>query len=127
METITLLTPNAEDADGDYWDPWDALGLPCCSYNSEIDEQAIAVLQGIADKMFNTDIAEKTGMSPAHVELWQGIFCSRDWCEYGTSPRGCFPNYGSEFEDIGRIIASWKAYYQRHWNEAYPDSPTERT
>lgn len=123
---MELMQPNAEDWDGDYWNPWEALGLGCCHYNSEIDAQAIWVLQGIADKKFNTDIAEETGLSPSHVELLQGIFCSRDWAEYGTSPRGCFPNYGSEFEDLGRLIASWKAYYLRHWSEECPSPPNTK-
>jgi hypothetical protein len=109
-----ITKPNAEDFDGDYWDPWEALGVRCASYNSEIDLNAIAVLRGIADGLYNSDIAERTGLTPAHVELFQALFCGADWCEYGTSPRGCFPLYRDDFP---RLIEAWENYYRRHWDE----------
>lgn len=107
-----IIKPNAEDEDGEYWDPWEALGLACLSYNSEIDENAIAVLEGVQARQFNSDIAAATGMTQAHVELFQGIFCSADWCEYGTSPRGCWP---IDRDGFPKLIEAWQAYFARHW------------
>lgn len=109
-----IIAPNAEDGDGDYWDPWDVLGLHCLSYNSEIDRDAINVLQGIQDKLYCTDIAEKYAMSSSHVELLQSIFCSANWCEYGTSPRACF---AIDRDGFPALIAAWEAYYARQWND----------
>ena len=117
------LAPNAEDENGEYWDPWDALGVRCGGYSSAIDDDALAVLKAIRDGAasrhsggeftnYTTDIAAKTGMSATHVELWQYLFCSADWCDYGTSPRGCFPNYDIDFD---ALIAAWEAYYERRW------------
>lgn len=106
------LAPNAEDQDGEYFDPWQALGLHCSAYSSTTDEAAIAVLKGIRDKLYSTDIAERAKLDETLVELLQEIFCSADWCEYGTSPRGCW------FIEDGfgdRIITAWEAYYKRHW------------
>lgn len=113
MKTVAdIIAPNAEDENGDYWDPWDALGIGCASYNSGIDQNAINVLCGIRDKLFCDDIAERYGMSALHVELFQSIFCSADWCEYGTSPRGCFPE---DREGFPALIAAWEAYFKRRW------------
>jgi hypothetical protein len=109
-----IIRPNAEDENGKYWDPWEALGLPCCSYNSDIDENALAVLRGMESATYATDIAERTGMSPAHVELLQSIFCSAGWGEYGTSPRGCWP---IDRDGFPALIAAWEAYYERQWGE----------
>lgn len=111
-----IIRPNAEDGDGDYWDPWETLGLSCCNYSSEIDQQAIDVLRmiGLPDFTYCTDIAERTGMTPAHVELFQSIFSSAGWCEYGTSPRGCWP---IDRDGFPALIAAWEAYFERQWGE----------
>jgi hypothetical protein len=108
--------PNAEDEHGDYWDPWEALGLPCCSYNSKIDQAAIDVLRLVAgpEFIYCTDIAEQTGHSPVLVEMFQGIFSSANWCEYGTSPRGCWPIDRNGFH---KIVEAWEAYFERRWGE----------
>lgn len=116
---MTDLVPNEEDENGPYWDPWTALGLRCAGYSGAIDAQAVAVLGGISYKEFCTDIAEASGMSPEHVELWQYIFCSAGWAEYGTSPRACFPNHGGP--DISALIDGWKTYYERHWGQPFPE------
>jgi hypothetical protein len=109
-----IIAPNAEDENGDYWDPWESLGLNCCSYNSEIDQQAIDVLRLIGKPEFTycDDIAETVGLAPAHVELFQGIFSSAGWCEYGTSPRGC---WAIDRKGFPALIAAWESYYERKW------------
>lgn len=112
-----VTSPNCEDENGPFWDPWEALGIRCCSYSGQNDIDAVLVLEGIQRHQFNTDIAHDTGMSPSHVELLQGIFCTANWAEYGTSPRGCWPSYHVDF---GAIIDGWKAYYERHWEEPFP-------
>jgi hypothetical protein len=112
-----IVAPNQEDENSEYWDPWEALGLGCCSYSGDADDNALAVLRGIRDGLYSTDIAKRTGLTSSHVELLQGIFCSADWCEYGTSPRGCWP---VDREGFPALIAAWEAYYQRHWGSAPP-------
>lgn len=118
------LAPNQEDEDGPYWDPWTALGISCGGYSSAVDSEAIAVLRairhGVEESRYVTGIAAATGLSEGHVELWQYIFCSADWCEYGTSPRGCWivHDHGDDFGD--RLIAAWEAYYERQWKEPFP-------
>jgi hypothetical protein len=116
-----LTKPNAEDENGEYWDPWETLDQRCLSYSSEIDQNAIDVLRGIRDKLYCSDIAARTGMSESHVELLQSIFCGKDWAGYGTSPRGCFP-MADDFRDI---ITAWEDYYERKWGEPASGIPTE--
>jgi len=110
------LAPNCADDEGEYFNPWLAMGFACDSHNYAMDLQAIDVLRGIADGQYCTDIAARLGLSPGHIELFQTMFSSAQWCVYGTSPRGCLINkaYGPDFG--GRLISAWEDYYARHWN-----------
>lgn len=118
-----ITTPNAEDENGEYWDPWVALGLRCVGYSSDVDQNAIDVLRGIRDKLNNAKIAARTGLNPAYVELLQGIFCGADWAEYGTSPRGCF----AMADDFPRLIEAFEAYFERQWRERPAEFPSAST
>ncbi|HEY1605579.1 MAG TPA: hypothetical protein VGF77_08260 [Allosphingosinicella sp.] len=115
----------------DNWDdPWVDLGVPLGGYSSSVDDDILAVLKAIRDGSrrlrqnedgpgnYVTDIAKVTGLSESHIELIQYIFCSCDWCDYGTSPRGCFPNW-ERFDDDGfdALISRFEAYYRRRWKE----------
>jgi hypothetical protein len=124
------FNPNSTNGKGeDYYDPWTAMRIHCGGYGSEVDLDVIRVLRAIAvgsrncieglegPKGYVTDIAEQTGMSASHVELIQYMLCSADWCDYGTSPRGCFPNWDGDFE---ALIAAWEKYYEQQWGEPVP-------
>lgn len=94
--------------------PWDTL-TPLGSYNSEIDDQGIAILKLIVSEpgIFCNDIAKRVGLHPSHVELWQYLFCGADICDYGTSPRGCFPNG----DKAKAFLENWKVYRQKSWED----------
>lgn len=101
------------------WDFWDdEAELHCVGYNSQIDEDMLAVLKGIAAKKFNSDIAAELGLPEQYVELMQSIFCSVGWAEYGTSPRGCWID---PTHDAGSLIAKYDAYVQKRWRDEDPD------
>ena len=52
-----------------------------------------------------------------HTCFYTAPFASADWCEYGTSPRGCWFVY-DQGENFGaRLIAAWEAYFERFWKE----------
>jgi len=119
------FAPNSDDMEGPFWDPWIAMGVQCGGYSAGVDLDAIEVLRAIRDGVaagrsggeygnFVTDIAERTGLSRTHVELYQYMFCSVNWCDYGTSPRGCFPEYGFDFDGL---IEAWCKYYVRRWGQ----------
>lgn len=96
------------------WDFWEEVGLSCVSYNSQIDEDALAVLKGIRANKYNTEIAAELGLPAQYVELLQSIFCSAGWCEYGTSPRGCWLK---EYDDAkaDAMVAKFEAYVRNMW------------
>lgn len=113
-----IVQPNAQGPFEDYWDPWEALRIGCCSYHSAIDVAAIRVLEGIHSGKYCTDIAHENDLDPLLVEMLQGIFCSADWCEYGSSPRGCFP---TDRENFHLLIDGWKTYYKITWGSYHFD------
>lgn len=86
--------------DSSYFDPWDLFPL-YGSYSDDFDSLAIEVLEEIfsRDKK-RTDLA---------AEIFRELLCKMDLCDYGTSPRYCFPT--SEFKAmLPAFIEKWKAY-----------------
>lgn len=84
----------------------DCLKLSCGGYNGAVDDDVLAVMRLIADcrPIYVTEIAAETGLAPNYVELIQYILCSADLCEYGTSPRGCWPINDDRFRTAVRLI-----------------------
>lgn len=92
------------------FDPWQEWGLDCVSYTSQIDEDVINIMECIKYKMYCSDISIKLNLPEQYIELIQSILCSKDICEYGTSPRGCwFINTPEQY------INKWKEYYKNKW------------
>lgn len=100
-----------EDAE---FDPWTRLGVRCGGYSSDQDDLGIAIFEIIIEDFpaYCTDIAARVGVSPAHVELWQYILCSAGLCEYGSSPRGCWP---VNDDDAKKFLQDWKAFRDDSW------------
>lgn len=95
------------------WDFWEEAGLSCVSYNSDIDFDLYRVFCGVIEKKFNTDLASELKLPEQYVELLQSILCSVGWCDYGTSPRGCFVDHRHDPEELrGRLLD----YLGRKWN-----------
>lgn len=100
------------------WDFWlHEAKLACVGYSSGIDYHLIAVWRGIMANKFSTQIAEELNLSGEYVELLQSIFCSADWAEYGTSPRGCWPVYKSDPQAQLEKLLKW---YKFRWGEQSP-------
>lgn len=57
-------------------------------------------------------IAEALDLPEAYIELIHYILCSADLCEYGTSPRSCWPEDDKKFQEF---ITSCELYYKRVW------------
>ena len=95
-----------------YFDPWEALSLPLYgSYSSSFDQCAIQVLEGFSLPygIRRDDLAS---------EMFREMLCVKDLCDYGSSPRACFPI--DEFKSIlPDLISRWKVYYFARWGVTY--------
>lgn len=105
------IRPESEPHTSGFFDPWEI--FPCFygSYNSDFDDMAILVLENIRHNRFG----DRHGEGLAH-EMFREVLCTADLCDYGTSPRGCFPNWDTDFNDLlPALIAKWRAYAGREW------------
>lgn len=98
----------------DTFDPWEPFERSLYgSYSSEFDDMAITVLENILHQRWGRDHGE----SLAH-EVFREILCNAGLCDYGTSPRGCFPDWGSGFADVLPLyLQKWKQYRAVEWGD----------
>lgn len=112
--TAVLAKPMAEDREMmslDTFDPWELFPSLYGSYSSDFDECAIEVLEALHGGQFD-------GRRDLAAEMLREMFCTAHLCDYGSSPRACFPS--TRFAPfIPELIEKWKAYYQLQWGEAY--------
>jgi hypothetical protein len=106
-----LDRPNAECRDFrscDDFDPWDIFPAIYGSYDSAFDDCAIAVLCEIRDgRRRREDLA---------ADMVREMLCVANLCDYGTSPRHCFPT--SEFKALlPELIERWQAYSKQSWED----------
>jgi hypothetical protein len=91
----------------DEFNPWDMLPL-FGSYSSEFDEIALKVLKNLRDGSFK-------GESVVH-EMFREILCDKGLCDYGTSPRVCFPT--EQFKRmLPEYIEKWEKYSEKIWGK----------
>lgn len=93
----------------DHFDPWEA--FPCLygSYSSEFDDMAILVLNNLINRTFGRN----GGEGLAH-EMFREMLCTADLCDYGTSPRGCFPVAGFA-EILPALLEKWREHARVSW------------
>ena len=94
----------------EYFDPWDL--FPCFygSYSSAFDDMALTVLDNLINNRFD-------GEELSH-EMFREVLCNKNLCDYGTSPRVCFPT--SELKKLlPEYIDRWKQYYKLQWGEEH--------
>lgn len=93
----------------DEFDPWEGFQV-YGNYSSEFDEVALTVLENLSKQTFD-------GESIAH-EMFREMLCKRGLCDYGTSPRVCFPTERFRLL-LPEYIGRWKKYYETVWGEPY--------
>lgn len=99
----------------DHFDPWEAFPSVYGSYSSDFDDMAILVLDNILNKRWGADHGE--GL--AH-EMFREMLCTAGLCSYGTSPRGCFPDWvdgESTAPLLAALLAKWQEYRRVAWGE----------
>jgi hypothetical protein len=92
------------------FDPWGLFPL-YGSYSSDFDQCAIDVLCELdANEKHRTDLA---------AEMFREMLCNLNLCDYGTSPRVCFPT--RQFRALlPTLIERWRAYSALQWAEESP-------
>lgn len=93
----------------EYFDPWDIFPV-YGSYSSEFDDMAIKTLENLLGGTFEGETLAN--------EIFREVLCKKGLCDYGTSPRVCFPT--SQFKELlPGYIDTWKQYYKLIWDENY--------
>lgn len=106
MLALPAIPPNKLYSDGECFDPWDLFPSLYGSYSSDFDDLAIAVLEDIRDRAHRHDDLAS--------EMFREILCTSGLCNYGTSPRVCFPTI--EFAPLlPALIDKWKEYASIMW------------
>jgi hypothetical protein len=108
-----MARPIQESADfktADDFDPWAIFPALYGSYCSDFDKCAIDVLTGLLDlNPRRKDLA---------ADMLREMLCVADLCDYGTSPRTCFPT--SEFRKLlPELIEKWRAYAVIAWGDCW--------
>ena len=93
----------------DTFDPWDILDSLYGSYDEQFDDCAIDVLQDVLDgERRRRDLA---------ADMIREMLCTAGLCDYGTSPRGCFPT--EHFRELlPELIAKWRAWSAVAWSKS---------
>lgn len=114
-----LARPNAPTSDSigvidektnkpQYFDPWDIFSV-YGNYSSTFDDMALEVLENLLD-------GNRKDESLAH-EMFREMLCYKNLCDYGTSPRVCFPT--AQFKRLlPMYIEKWEEYYKLNWEAA---------
>ena len=94
-----------EIGNAEFFDPWDFFPL-YGSYSSDFDQLAIDVLDELIEgKKVRDDLA---------AEMFREILCNLELCDYGTSPRVCFPT--SQFASmIVELRDRWMKFSALSW------------
>jgi hypothetical protein len=106
-----LALPFPEDGfdrhDGTF-DPWCLFPSLYGSYSGEFDRCAIEVLTELSQsKWVRSDLG---------AEMFREMLCTASLCDYGTSPRVCFPT--KDFRPLVPVLLEkWKAYSLIVWGE----------
>lgn len=89
------------------FDPWEIFPV-YGTYSSDFDECAIAVLEELRDgKKVRDDLG---------AEMFREMLCRMELCDYGSSPRVCFPTTGFK-EVLPAFIDKWKEFSAMVWGK----------
>lgn len=112
---MILAKPLPETSDdigvSEFFNPWDDVikGI-FGGYSSESDDLMIETMEAVRDgKTF--DLIDKRGFV---VEFMLYVLAGHDLTEYGTSPRGAWPQHRDLWQPL---IDKWKAYRNVAWSD----------
>lgn len=114
-EIIARPLPQDRDmmgCEGEF-DPWDMFPALYGSYCSDFDQCALDVLSELNEHEYGAKRRDDLA-----AEMIREMLCVADLCNYGTSPRRCFPN-PSFRELLPDLIAKWRSYAVLAWGEGW--------
>ena len=95
-------------SDGERFNPWDLFPCVYGSYSSAFDDMAVTVL---ADVLSGSHVRDDLAS-----EMFREMLCVSGFCDYGTSPRVCFPT--PEFRDrLPAFIERWNKFRAIKWQQ----------
>ena len=93
---------------GDTFDPWELFPALLGSYSPDFDELAIEVLKSMHT---GYRCGQRNDLAS---EMFREMLCTSNLCDYGSSPRACFPT--EEFKVLlPSLIEKWILYSQIAW------------
>ena len=107
MSLPLLEHQDAIDYDKEF-DPWRLFPSLYGSYSSEFDDLAIEVLADVCDGY------RQGQRSDLASEIFREMLCTSGLCEYGTSPRACFPTTSFK-QRLPALIEKWDEYRRLKW------------
>ena len=121
QEKLRERVVNALLEDIEWFWPWgEIISSVHGNYSSESDRLMIAALEAVRDQT-TFEFIKKEGFA---AELMLYILSGSELTEYGTSPRGAWPD-----EAVAhlwpQIIEKWKQYAAHHWGENWKDDSNE--
>lgn len=123
LEALLALPIDTDNdmSTGERFDPWDMFPGLYGTYCSTFDKCAIDVLTEILKFGVLTEgEAGHKVRDDLGAEMFREMLCTAGLCEYGTSPRVCFPS--SYFRPLlPKLIEKWKAYSAAQWRANIAD------
>ena len=113
-EMLARRDPEHEhDYGDDVFDPWSLFLSIFGNYDSEFDAMAIQVLTEI--------VTSKRGPEPYPLshDMFREMLCATGLCDYGTSPRVCFPLTEEHRGLLVQLRDRWVTHHAVRW----PDHP----
>lgn len=102
-------SPDMLGIEGEF-DPWDIFPTLYGSYCSSFDQCALDVLSEIRDGHRKR---EDLG-----ADMLREMLCTSNLCDYGTSPRVCFPT--QQFSELlPALIEKWRTYAILAWGDDF--------
>lgn len=112
-DMLAMPMPEVQEDIGDEscFDPWDLFPSLYGSYSSEFDDCVIEVLREL-----QTGVKKRFDLAS---EMVREMLCIEELCEYGTSPRQCFPTQDFR-EMLPDLLDRWERYYELQWGFLRP-------
>lgn len=106
---LALPMPQTRDdlCDSRLFDPWELFPL-YGTYAPDFDECALAVLTELLhDKKERRDLG---------AEMFREMLCNLNLCDYGSSPRVCFPTEAFR-RLLPDLIVKWEVFSALNWSD----------